>query len=68
MTVAMTQKNELAQFNPEQVALIKNYLCKGINDDELKQYYLWGVLSMEVNVMCDILREFFEENDMIWYL
>ncbi len=34
----MTQKNELAQFNPEQVALIKNYLCKGINDDELKLF------------------------------
>ncbi len=38
MTVALTQKNEIAQFNPEQVALIKNYLCKGINDDELKLF------------------------------
>jgi len=38
MTVALSQKNEIAQFNPEQVALIKNYLCKGINDDELKLF------------------------------
>jgi len=38
MTVAMQNKNEITQFNPEQVALIKNYLCKGINDDELKLF------------------------------
>lgn len=38
MTVTLSQKNEIAQFNPEQVALIKNYLCKGINDDELKLF------------------------------
>lgn len=38
MTITMQNKNEIAQFNPEQVALIKNYLCKGINDDELKLF------------------------------
>jgi phage recombination protein Bet len=39
MTVTtQNQKQELVQFNTEQVALIKNYLCKGINDEELKLF------------------------------
>jgi phage recombination protein Bet len=38
MSLSVQTKNEVAQFNPEQVALIKNYLCKGINDDELKLF------------------------------
>lgn len=40
MTVTMTQnKNELAFFNADQASLIKNYLCKGINDEELKLFH-----------------------------
>lgn len=39
MTVAVQQKTELAYFNPEQASLIKNYLCKGINDEELKLFH-----------------------------
>lgn len=39
MTVTtQNQKQEIVQFNSEQVALIKNYLCKGINDEELKLF------------------------------
>jgi len=39
MTVTVQQKQEIAYFNPDQVALIKNYLCKGINDEELKLFH-----------------------------
>jgi len=39
MTVAVQQKQELAFFNPDQASLIKNYLCKGINDEELKLFH-----------------------------
>jgi len=38
MTIQLHQKSELAQFSAEQSALIKNYLCKGISDDELKLF------------------------------
>lgn len=39
MTVAIQNKQELAFFNADQASLIKNYLCKGINDDELKLFH-----------------------------
>lgn len=39
MSVTIHQsKQELANFNNEQINLIKNYLCKGITDDELKLF------------------------------
>jgi phage recombination protein Bet len=39
MTVAMQNKQELAFFNADQASLIKNYLCKGINDEEIKLFH-----------------------------
>lgn len=38
LTPIVQNKNELSYFNADQIALIKNYLCKGINDDELKLF------------------------------
>lgn len=38
MTVAIQQKQELTHFDPEQLQIIKNMLCKGISDDELKLF------------------------------
>lgn len=38
MTISTQNKSEMMQFNSEQSALIKNYLCKGISDDELKLF------------------------------
>jgi len=39
MTVTIQNKQELAFFNADQASLIKNYLCKGINDEELKLFH-----------------------------
>lgn len=39
MTVTVQNKQELAFFNADQASLIKNYLCKGINDEELKLFH-----------------------------
>jgi len=38
MTLQVQNKSEMIHFNAEQSALIKNYLCKGITDDELKLF------------------------------
>ncbi len=38
MSIALQQQKEMTSFNNEQVKLIKNYLCKGINDDELNLF------------------------------
>jgi len=38
MSVSTQNKSEMVQFNTEQIALIKNYLCRGISDDELKLF------------------------------
>lgn len=38
LTTMVQNKNEVTHFNADQVSLIKNYLCKGINDDELKLF------------------------------
>lgn len=38
MSVAVQQKSEIINFNQEQINLIKNYLCKGITDDELRLF------------------------------
>lgn len=38
MTVTIQQKQELTHFDPEQLQIIKNMLCKGITDDELKLF------------------------------
>lgn len=38
MTVTISQKSEIINFDHEQINLIKNYLCKGITDDELKLF------------------------------
>lgn len=35
MTISITTKKEIAEFTYDQINLIKNYLCKGINDEEL---------------------------------
>lgn len=35
MTIAVQQSKDLVSFDTEQKSLIKNYLCKGINDEEL---------------------------------
>ncbi len=38
MTVSTNQKNEIVQFDANQIQIIKNVLCKGITDDELNLF------------------------------
>lgn len=38
MTLAVQQKSEMISFTQEQQNLLKNYLCKGITDDELSLF------------------------------
>lgn len=38
MTLSVQQKSEMISFTQEQQNLLKNYLCKGITDDELKLF------------------------------
>ena len=38
MSLSIQSTKEIISFNDEQIKLIKNYLCKGISDDELKLF------------------------------
>lgn len=38
MTVTVQQKQEITHFDQDQLQIIKNMLCKGITDDELKLF------------------------------